>query len=202
MQPDIAPNQTTATEDLVPELREYQRQFEAIKRDADDLLAGLTDAQFNWHPVPGRWSMAECLAHLNITGQVYLPVIDRGINGARSQQMFGQGPFRHGLLGKLFIRATEPPAKIKVKAPKLFAPLPEHLLAVVGPAFASLQEQLLRRVREANGIDLGRVRVTSPVSKLLKLSLGQCFAFIAAHERRHLWQARQVKNEHNFPGQS
>ena len=199
MQQETFSKQSMAAEDLVPDLREYQSQFDAIKRDADDLLAGLTDAQFNWRAVPGRWSIAECLAHLNITGQMYLPIIDRGINEARSRQWFGRGPYRHGLLGRLFIRYTEPPAKYKVKAPKLFAPLPEHLLAVVAPAFASLQDQLLRRIREANGIDLGRVRVTSPVSKLLKLSLGQCFAFIAAHERRHLWQARQVKNEYNFP---
>ncbi len=182
-----------------PELREYHRHFEAIMADTDDLLAHLTDAQFNWRPVPGRWSIAECLAHLNITGQMYLPRIDRRIREARERRAFSRGPFRHGLLGNLFVRAAEPPAKIKLKAPKLFAPLPEHLLVVVAPAFSSLHDQLFRLLRDADGIDLARVRVTSPVTRFLKLSLGQCFAFIAAHERRHLWQARQVRDDPHFP---
>ena len=183
----------------MPELREYQRQFEAITADAGELLARLTDAQFNWRPVPGRWSIAECLAHLNVTGQMYLPLIERSIREARERRAFGRGPFRHGLLGNLFVRAAEPPAKIKIKTPKLFAPLPEHLLIVVAPAFSSLHEQLFRLLREADGIDLARARLTSPVTRFLRLSLGQCFAFIAAHERRHLWQARQVRDDPAFP---
>src|SRR5687768_16252992 len=90
----------------MPELREYQRHFEAIMADTNDLLAHLTDAQFNWRPAPGRSSIAECLAHLNITGQMYLPLIDRRIREARERRAFSRGPFRHGLLGNLFVRAA------------------------------------------------------------------------------------------------
>jgi hypothetical protein len=37
------------------------------------------------------------------------------------------------------------------------------------------------------------------VTRLVKISLGQVFPFIAAHERRHLWQARRVREDANFP---
>ncbi len=47
----------------------------------------------------------------------------------------------------------------------------------------------------AEGIDLARVKVRSPVLWLLRLSLGQWFALIAGHQKRHLWQAGQVKRE-------
>lgn len=187
-------------EPLVAELQKYKEQFEANRRDAQDLVAGLDDKQFNWRPAAGRWSIAECLAHLNVAGQMYLTVFDRTIKEARAANpTFEAGPFRHGVFGKLFLRATEPPAKIKVKAPKLIAPLPEHLLAVVMPAYMSLHDQLIRRLYDANGLNLARVKVVSPFSRLFKFSLGHAFAITAAHERRHLWQARQVKNDAGFP---
>ena len=36
-------------------------------------------------------------------------------------------------------------------------------------------------------------------SSLIKLSLGQSFALMTAHERRHLWQAAQVREAAGFP---
>ncbi|HVF56793.1 MAG TPA: DinB family protein [Pyrinomonadaceae bacterium] len=184
---------------LAPELEDYRRQFEAIKGDARELVAGLTDAQFNWRQEPGRWSIAECLAHLSVTGQAYLPALSRQIKAGREAGRLSRGPYRRGLLGRLFLRGMEPPAKLKFKAPKLFAPLPEHLLAVVVPAFMSLQDQFVARMREADGVDIGRVKIASPASRFIKISLGDAFALMAAHERRHLWQARQVRDDQNFP---
>lgn len=188
-----------ADETLAADLQDYERQFEAIKSEARELWEGMTDAQFNWRSEPGRWSIGECLAHLNVTGQVYLPVIDRRIREARAAGRTSPGPYRYSFFGKLIVRGIEPPAKIKFKAPKIFAPQPEHLLSSVGPAFITLQEQLIKQLRAANGLDLGGVRITSPASKLLKVSLGQIFLLTAAHERRHLYQARQLKADPAFP---
>lgn len=195
MQREIDNAQVQAPAPLVPELEEYRRQFQAIKDDAASLLDGLTDAQFNWRAAPGQWSIAECLAHLNVVGQMYLPTLDRRMRAAREQGLLSRGPVRQGFIGKLFVRSLEPPAKIRFKAPKVFTPMPEHLLSVISPAFAQLQEQLIARLYVANELDLKRVRVISPASRFLKLSLGHAFALIAAHERRHLWQARQIRQK-------
>lgn len=192
-------NATDATP-LVAELEEYRRQLEAVKEDVRDLLEGLTDAQFNWRSAPGRWSIGECIAHLNLTGQVYLQAIDGGIRRGRAEGLLSRGPYRHGWFGRFFISRTEPPVKsIKIKAPKIVAPVAEHLIAVVAPAFMSLQEQLHRRLREADGLDLGRIKIRSPFAKFLRFDLGHSIAHTIAHERRHLWQAREVKNDPNFP---
>ena len=51
----------------------------------------------------------------------------------------------------------------------------------------------LARLRLANGLDLGLVRTASPVTSLIKLTLEETFILQASHERRHLWQARNVK---------
>ena len=184
---------------LPAELEGYREQFEAVKRDASELVVGLSDAQFNWRPAAGAWSIAECLAHLNVTGQFFLPRIDRHIREARAAGMLSEGPFRYGLLSRVMVRGTEPPAKLKFKAPKIFQPMSEHLSAVIVPAFMTLQDQLVERLRAARGVDLRRVKVTSPVSRLVKISLGQVFPFVAAHERRHLCQARRVREDANLP---
>jgi hypothetical protein len=59
---------------------------------------------------------------------------------------------------------------------------------------------LIDRVRRSSGLDLGRIKFRSPLIPLLRLSLGTWFQFLLAHERRHLWQARQVRQELRFPG--
>jgi hypothetical protein len=54
---------------------------------------------------------------------------------------------------------------------------------------------------DAEGLDLARVKVPTPISRLLKLSLGMTLAQAAAHERRHLEQARRVRENPRFPAQ-
>jgi len=39
----------------------------------------------------------------------------------------------------------------------------------------------------------------SPGSRLLRMSLGDALALVLAHERRHLWQLRQLRADPAFP---
>ena len=64
--------------------------------------------------------------------------------------------------------------------------------------FMNWQTALGERIRGADGIDLRRARHKSPVAPL-SWSLGTMFAVVLAHERRHTWQARQVRNDRAFP---
>ena len=184
---------------LVEELDGYRRQFEKIKKDAEILLAGLSDGQFNWQPAPGRWSMAQCILHLNVTAGIYIPMMDAVMERVRAQGLFGHGPFRHGWLGNWLVRLVEPPPKRKFKAPKTFVPPLERPLGPALSEFLSWQDQFLERIRRANGLNLGRAKIRLPASSLIKLSLGQSFALMTAHERRHLWQAAQVREAAGFP---
>ena len=184
---------------LVEELDGYRKQFEKIKKDAEILLAGLSDGQFNWQPEPGRWSMAQCILHLNMTARIYIPMMDAVMERARAQGLFGHGPFRHGWLGNWLVRLVEPPPKRKFKAPGNFVPPPESPMANALTEFLRRQDEFIERAGRANGLDLGRARIRLPASSLIKLSLGQSFALMTAHERRHLWQAAQVREATGFP---
>jgi hypothetical protein len=187
---------------LVDDLQSLRRQFEAIRAEAESLLADLNDAQFNWHPHPREWSIAECLDHLIVTGRQSLSFIGSAIREARWRGLLGQGPFRYGWLERWFVRAMDAPPRMKFKAPKAYAPSPDRHRAAVVPDFFALQEAFVECLHEANGIDLAKTKVSNPVSKWLKLSLGQELAFSAAHERQHLWQARRIKEHPNFPQRS
>ncbi len=196
MKPGVAMNKSA---ELKSELREYYSQIEELKRDAEDLAQGLSEAQFNWRPAPDKWSINECLEHLNITARLYWPILAEAVNGARINGWFSDGPYKRPWVGNLMIRLIEPPTRMKFKASRRFRPPADIPMAQVLAQFMAFQDRLLDLVRDANGVDLGRPRISSPGRKLFKLTLGQGFGLVTAHERRHLWQARQIKENPGFP---
>ncbi len=155
-------------------------------------MEGLSREHLEWKEGPDRWSIAECLSHLNVTADQYYPAIDRSMRRARERGLLGKGPFRHGFLMNRFVAMLEPPPRRSFKAPPIFKPRVRNLANEVGIFFAH-QDAIMKRVRQADGLDLARVKLVSPVSRLLRMSLGQCFAFLATHQRRHLWQSAHVK---------
>jgi hypothetical protein len=62
-----------------------------------------------------------------------------------------------------------------------------------------LQGQLALQLEQASGLDLERIKVPAPGLGPVKLNLHVTLAWIAAHQRRHLWQARQVRAHPAFP---
>lgn len=188
---------------MAPELEAFRGEFDAIGADATDLLATVSDAQFYWSPAPERWSVAQCVEHLNVTARSYLPMLDDAIANAKRWGVYGNGPFAYGWLGPWFVRMMEPPVRRRFKAPPVFQPTshaaPPRKRAAIEAAFRGYQVQFVDRLRQANSVDLAKARVRSPASRWLRLPLGSAFALMCAHERRHLWQARQVLSSPDCP---
>jgi DinB superfamily len=183
---------------LVEELRDYYEQIENIEEDAQELTAPLDDTQFNWRPSPKQWSISECLAHLNVAAALDLPLLAEEIERGRAAGMTGHGPFRYGVVSRWFVGFMDAPPKFRVKAPKIYSPPAGFTRDKVVPEFLSIHQRLLELVAKANGLDLARIKVASPAGPF-KMSLGQRFALVAAHDRRHLWQAWQVRKHIDFP---
>jgi hypothetical protein len=184
---------------LAPELDEFRRQFEQLANDADALVAPLSDAQFTWNPRPNAWSVADCIDHLNVTARMYLPVLDEGIANAIRQGQYGEGPYAYWWLARMFVRILEPPPRFRTKTPAAFRPPSGRTRHEIMAAFRAYQVQYVDRLRQANGLDIARARARSPVVSWMVFPLGCGFAAMAAHERRHLWQARQVTEAPGFP---
>jgi len=180
------------------ELQELLRQLEAIKTEGHAVCAGLSESQFNWRPGEGRWSIAECLVHLNRSVTASLPAFDRAISEGRAKGRLAKGdaPSRYGWFSRWMIGSMEPPPKRRMKTFSIFA-VPvggTYGAATVLPEFVSVRDQLAERVRRADGLDLEGNRTVSPVTRLLRMPLGAYLQFVVTHDRRHLWQARQVRN--------
>jgi hypothetical protein len=179
----------------VSELELYRRQFEQIQQQARELTAGLDETRFNWRPSPQHWSIEECLAHLTMVGQWEIRAIEEAIDQALARGLTGQGPFQYGAIDRFLVDQTEPPVRSPLPAPRHFVPLHGQPLTAVMPTFLHVQSQLILQLARAEGLDLGRVKVATPIMRFLKMSLGMMFAQIAAHERRHLRQAARVRQE-------
>jgi len=176
-----------------PQLEEYRLQFERIAKEAQELTMGLTEAQFNWRPAPGEWSIEECLAHLTAVGDIEVQAVERAVDQARAKGITGTGPFEFPVWEQFILRETEPPVRHQMPAPKRFVPLHGQPITGVLPTFLHVQRQFTIQIERAEGLDLRRVKVPTPIARWLKLSLGTTLAQTAAHERRHLAQARRVR---------
>lgn len=179
----------------VPELEDYQQQFEEIDDRARELTTGLDEQRFNWRPSPGEWSIEECLAHVTMVGQWEVRAIEQAIERGKQQGVTGEGPFEYGAIDRFIIHQTEPPVRHRMPAPRHFVPLHGQPLTAILPTFQHVQSQLVLQARRAEGLDLRRVKVSTPISRFLRMSLGAMFAQIAAHERRHLEQASRVREK-------
>jgi hypothetical protein len=183
-----------------PAIEQYVQGFDAVGRDVAALIAALSEAQLNWRPGDGRWSIAECVAHLTATGTLYLAPLERAIERGHARAMFGGREFQPSAIGRWFIAQMEPPPRRKMKAPRKIAPQRFESARALSEGFDRMHRELIDRVRRSASLDLSRVKLGSPIVPLLRMPLGTWFGFILAHERRHLWQARQVRQELRFPG--
>jgi len=183
----------------VREIEELQKQFEQVGEQAQILTRGLSETQFNWRAEPRAWSIEECLAHLIIVGQTEIRLIEKAVQDGRARGLTGNGPFQYGWMERTVLRQTEPPARRRFSSPRRFRPVHGQPITAVLPTFVHLQRQFAQLAAQAEGLDLARVKVATPMTRLLKFSLGTTLAQAAAHERRHLDQARRVRENPGFP---
>ncbi|WP_373516138.1 DinB family protein [Persicitalea sp.] len=164
--------------------------IESHLEKATSTYQNLSEDVLNARPADGGWSAAGCIAHLNTYSDFYLPKTRRALGQVVAEQ--GGGTFRSGTLGKLLTNTIKPENKLKLKAFKAHRP-PEDLdgVAVIAQ-FIEYQEQWLRLLHEIEGGNQLDARVQSSITPLIRFKLGDVFAFMKAHDERHLQQADRV----------
>lgn len=185
---------------LLAEELESVRAAAAVNRAAVvDLAAGLSREQLSWREEPSRWSVAEILDHLTKTVERCTPAVDKAISEARKDGRLSDGPFRQGIMGRLFVWYVEPPPKIRLPAPKALLPTNDSDPGCALSGYLRSQAAMLARVVAANGVDLRRARFQSPFTSLVRMDLLALFSVWAAHERRHIEQLRRVTKMMSSP---
>lgn len=133
--------------------------------------------------------MGECIEHLTITTRNYLVLADKAfVNAPR-----GNGPYKKDWMGAFLAWYLDPPYRRKDKTLPAYEPAALDRARVL-PDFLESQRQLLDRLEHANGIALDKIKVRSPFNEKIRYNMYSFFCIIAAHQRRHLWQAEQVRS--------
>jgi hypothetical protein len=172
----------------VQEINEARRRAEAV-------VLGLTAQQFIRQPEAGKWSVAECILHLNVTAAVMQPLMEKAIAQARQNKRVGVGSFSVGPKGRLLIWIAEPPPKFRMPAPPHLRPSariddPGKLL----PEFLKAQDEWERLILASAGLDLSKIKVGKRFSPF-RARFAAALPWMMAHQRRHLLQAENVKRQ-------
>jgi hypothetical protein len=177
---------------LPPELQSLLDQIDACEHDAEQLVADLDDDTVNQPPRAGGWSVAQCLEHLALMNEFYLRGWQQAVNDAAAKQ---QGPFK-GLrptpLGRWFARSLEPPVRMKGKAIKAVLPGTRFTATGIINRYKASHDAYRHLVRSSAAVDVNRIVRPNAIVNKVKMRLATVLLVIPAHDRRHLWQARNV----------
>ena len=139
-----------------------------------------------------RWSVAECVVHLNLTGAAYETILREALaRGPRPASPFTER-YRRDFFGWLLWKSQPPPVRMRTRTIARFIPQSTAPVARLVADFERHQEMQLAALAEADGLDLNAIRVASPFNPKVHYNLYSCFSILPAHQHRHLWQAEQV----------
>ena len=167
----------------------------AIDADTRRLLEGLTPEQGGWRAEPDSWSVAQCLDHLATSNRVYLRAMEPAAEDALRRGRKRRRPAVPGLIGGWFVKMMEPPVKrrFKMRAPKKIVPRESPALQDAAREFLASEDDVRAFLRAYADIDLAGVRFVNPFAPGIRFSLATALHVLVAHDRRHLWQAWNVR---------
>ncbi len=176
-----------------PDLLKVTSQLEAAQAEVHGLAQSVDDATWVARPAPESWSISECVAHLALTTEAFLPMMREQLQRPEARGRAAPARMRRGPLAWVLCRSLEPPVRSRYPTTAAFVPdatMPKE--AALGE-FDHSQDALLATIRLGDGADLTQIRLTSPFDARLHYSFFSALHIIAAHQRRHLWQANRAR---------
>ena len=174
------------------QVEELAAQFGAASDLACRLGLEFSLLELDEAPSTGAWSAVDNLMHLTLASQAFVPRMSKTLGKLKNAGHRTDGPTRADWVGRCYAWALEPPVHLKMKAPRPFVPPPGTPAGDALPAFLAEQARVLELVERSAGLDLAALTVPSPISRHIRYNVYSAFCIVAAHERRHLWQARRA----------
>lgn len=186
------------TAPLPPDLQAIHDALDDAERHATRLVGELSEAQLNWQPDRGsRWSVAQCIDHLSKTNTGYSEAILEAIRHHRAGGSYR--PIRPGWVARGFLRVLEPPVRLRVPTIRTLLPGSAFQAAALARDFAASHEPVREAIDACAGLNPNATRYRNPFLTGLNFTVGSALLIINAHDRRHLWQAEQVRAHADFP---
>ncbi len=185
--------------DLPSEIRSTLEELKINEDRAVSLLAGLSSEALNWRVDDRSWSIAQCLDHLNVANRMYLEAMRPTLAEARRRGRLRRDPAQPGWVERWFVANLEPPPKRRLPAPKKIIPALRAEKADLLAEFHRLHEEMAVLLQASADLDLA-VRFPNPFLPLVRFTVWTGFRVIPTHERRHLFQAEELRKKPGFPG--
>jgi hypothetical protein len=167
-------------------------EFNAAEARLHRLVQAVPEAAWSRRPDPARWSIAECVAHLNLTSKAYLPLLQAALARGREAASEWRGRYRRDPVGWIMWRMAGPPVRHRVKTVAAFVPAAPQSVTELISEFDRLQNEQLSCVSAADGLSLGSLWIRSPFDQRIRYNVFSCLTILPRHQERHLWQAEQV----------
>jgi hypothetical protein len=181
-------------------LKGLESDLRIVSNQVANMRQELSEAALVWRPEPKAWSIAEVLGHLHTTNALYLPKLDEAMERASRRPSAARQPFRPRTLAGWFVKVAGPQSEKRLKAPGRFKPTEGDASPGMVDRFLDQQIALTGRVQAAKDCDLNKPRFGSPITPLIRLSVGECLLLLVRHEQRHIQQAKRVREAEGFPG--
>jgi hypothetical protein len=168
----------------------------------------LSPEQLNFKHSDTSWSILECLEHLNLYGDFYIPEVEKRILDARAPQTgfwarwtgadkpydFQTAIFKSTWLGNYSANMMLPQSNGQIKKMSTFKdknPIYTKLSPLVLDRFLKQQARWVELLKQAESVDLTRTK-TAITLAWLKFRLGDTLRFVIFHIERHSQQAANV----------
>lgn len=173
-------------------------EFDASDRRASDVAGGLTLEQLNWKRAEAEWSVGQCLEHLALSSEAYLPAIARALTGRPERVVREITP---GWFGRWFLtHVIEPsPTSARRRAPRRITPVSLVDRSILD-RFHRTNIDAREVPRRASRLDVNRIRFTNPFVPVTRFTAGTGLVILATHQRRHILQAEGIRTAAGFPG--
>jgi hypothetical protein len=140
---------------------------------------------------PARWSVSECVEHLNLTSAAFEPLLAAGIEQVRQEKATSR-KYSRGFLGWALWKMTGPDSRGRVQTTPPFVPTNASSAEEVTAEFERWQVAILKLLASAEGLPIDKVTMTSPFNARMKYNIYAGFAVLPRHQHRHLQQAERV----------
>ena len=156
-------------------------------------------AQLNWKPSPDSWSVGQCLDHLITSDEQYVPQLEAIAAGRKRSTVWERLPLLPRAWGAAVRWTVNPDTRRRAKTVTVFQPAASDIPDTIVADFVRHTERLLELIAATDGVDHGRVVLTSPVAGFITYSLKDAVIIMITHLERHHRQARAVQEHEGFP---
>ena len=177
-----------------PKTEEWVKSIHNITALYEKEFASLTEEQLNTKPNPKAWSIGQVMDHVIKTNETYWPVITKIRLGLYELPWTGKLKFLVKLFGNLILKSVEPKRSKKIKTLPIWEPSQSNIPADILSRFITHQQALEKLIRDSEDLVQLNIVISSPANEKLVYTLPVAFDIIIAHELRHFYQAKEVKD--------